>query len=224
MLGDAALKKEKPTSLFPQSRYNSMNVYHKASRKTDSRRGSIAFVRTAFFVCVAYIIWLIFHEFTHYYLCLLLGKTGSLSVILPMPQVSCKSATPFSFAESFLYIMSPYLFALTLLIFASRFSDAFIKFIAYSSFFDLQYNLFLTTVLSPVLGSRRNDLYYLLINSGNRFEASVSVGLVLFVILLSYSVFMRGGYLDALREEKYRNAFIILCALMFGNILTLYLI
>jgi hypothetical protein len=217
----------KKSSLFPEGRYNSMNVYHKASRKTDSGGQYLLFIETAVLVIIAYLLWITLHESMHYLSCELFGGHPSLFSLVPTPTVGCAIPSTWSLSESFFYTMSPYL--LGVLVLAAVFGSGrrFMKYLAYAAFFDLVYNLFVTTIFYQILWAKENDLIYLI---RNLFLSNASSYMVLFyeamvslIILLAFTLFYGGGYVRIMQEEKYRNAVIILVLIYAGNILNLYL-
>jgi hypothetical protein len=217
----------KKSILFQKSRYNSMNIYHVASRKSDSGGQYLSFVKNAVLVILAYLIWISLHESAHYLSCEVLGGRGSLLSLVPTPTVGCAMPNRWSYGDSFFYTISPYLLGVLALAAFIKAEGKFMKYLAYAAFFDLVYNLFITTLLYQAAGTRENDLIYLIKNLIMSSAPSLVVlfyeAMVSLVILLSLTLFYGGGYLRIAQEEKYRNAVIILLLIYAGNILNLYI-
>jgi hypothetical protein len=217
----------KKQSLFPESRYNSMNLYHVASRKSDSGGQYLLFIETAVLVIFAYLLWITLHESLHYLSCEVFGGHGSLQSLVPTPTVGCVIPNGWSLSESFFYTMIPYLLGVLVLAAVSGSGRRFMKYLAYAAFFDLVYNLFITTLFYQILWVRENDLIYLikslLLSNASGYIVLFYEAMVSLIIILSFTLFYGGGYVRIMQEEKYRNAVIILVMIYSGNILNLYL-
>ena len=123
--------------------------------------------------------------------------------------------------------MSPYLLGVLVLAAVFVSGRRFMKYLAYAAFFDLVYNLFITTLFYQILWARENDLIYLikslLLSNASGLVVILYELMVSLIILLSFTLFYGGGYVRIMQEEKYRNAVIILTIIYAGNLLNLYL-
>ncbi|MBN2251005.1 MAG: hypothetical protein JW724_02905 [Candidatus Altiarchaeota archaeon] len=126
------------------------------------RKRSIPALRFLFAVAVIYFAWVLFHEFLHYFFCTLPGDKASMMSLLPTPEIICDPMHARTVSDAFMFSMSPYIAALMALVFLSNARNRLIRLIPYTAFFDLQYNLLVTSVLGGTFGERKNDVVCLI--------------------------------------------------------------
>jgi len=176
--------------------------------KTDS----LFYVRALLALSVVCLLWIGFHEALHYLSCVLSGNRAYLASVLPTPSVACLQAAPLTPLWAFVYCMSPYIAAVVVMCVFCCVDGWLMRLIPYTAFFDLQYNLFATSLLGGELNGRENDVLsmtgYLQGMDPSGFYPHVCGGVVAFLVGLSFFVFYY-GYRGDLSDSRYRGLFIM---------------
>jgi hypothetical protein len=112
---------------------------------------------------------------------------------------------------AFVYYMSPYIATIIVLAVFSGMQSGMLRLIPYTAFFDLQYNLFATSVLGGAVNGRENDVLSLMQHLDNgAAPAAMYHGIygaaVAFLVGASLLVFYY-GYRDDLSDTRYRGLF-----------------
>jgi len=186
-----------------------------ALREYDSgyRRGktdSLFYVRALLALSVVCLVWIGFHEALHYVSCVVSGNRAYPASVLPTPSVACLHAAPLTPLWAFVYCMSPYIAAVAVMCVFCCVDGWFMRLIPYTAFFDLQYNLFATSLLGGELNGRENDVLslmnYVQGMDSSGFYFRICGGAVAFLAGLSFFVFYY-GYRSDLSDPRYRVLF-----------------
>lgn len=171
----------------------------------------IYYVRALLFLCVVYLLWVAFHESLHYAVCAFRGSAYVASVV-PTPAIACVrdgALTPYG---AFVYYMSPYIAAIGVIALFCRTADGMLRLVPYTAFFDLQYNLFATSLFGGELNGRENDALSLMqqldrADPGSALYGFVYVSAVAFFVGTSLILFYY-GYRNDLSHPRSRCMFI----------------
>jgi hypothetical protein len=150
--------------LFKRGDNNTIARYDRESRRKPKKppRDYAPLLRAFFYASVMYLLWMAIHEAVHYLSCGLVGNNARLLSVIPSPSIACDSAGLRMPSEAFIYYMSPYLAAILVMIAFSSTENRLLRLLPYAAFFNLQYNLFVTTLLDGECFGGKNDLMRLI--------------------------------------------------------------
>jgi len=176
---------------------------------SDSRRGAFPLMQFISFLAIVYFSWILLHESLHYFSCIIPGDRASVLSMLPTPAITCDAMHSRTAVDAFLYSMSPYIAAVLVLLVFSGVRNRFVRLIPYTAFFDLQYNLFFTSLFGGRFGGRENDALSLLeqLNASSPSYPIFRPFFVLSIIFLvgsSLLVFYSGYRHDLTRSRNKR--------------------
>ena len=185
-----------------------------AEIRTDfstSKRKAFSTAQIISAIALACFSWIFFHECMHYFSCALPGGNAYVLSVLPTPEIACDAVHLRTPAEALLYYLSPYLASILVLLAFLRINNSFLRLIPYTAFFDLQFNLFLTSAFGGRFGARENDALYLLdhldsVSPSYPFFRLLFVLAILLLIASSLLVFY-SGYRRDLALSRNRRFF-----------------